>query len=182
MGSSGGRERGEVDCCCQDEAGESTKLLSGERKFRICGCASEQLGARRGLVIPLLRGEAVQPSAPATGRIYLWLVCFLHSPDSFSVFHHFFNDPQLGQFFSFLLSFFLYFHCYAFLDLLNFLFLFDLRVSGLKFADTTCHRLIQQRPIVIVLVLFSSLRSFFSLFFSLFFSITNHAATCMIKL
>ena len=35
-------------------------------------------------------------------------------------------------------------------------------------ADTACHRLIQQRPMV--LVLFSSLRSFFSLFFfSVFF-------------
>ena len=131
-------------------------------------CLGTARGEARGLVIPLLRGEAVQPSAPATGRIYLWLVCFLHSPDSFSVFHLLFKDPQLGQFFSSLLYFLLYFHCYAFLDLLNFLCLFDLRVSGLKFADTTCHRLIQPRPIVLVLF-FSSLRSFFSLFFFFLF-------------
>ena len=89
-------------CCCQDEAGESTKLLSEERKFRICGYPSEKLGERRGLVThpySVVRRCRWVPQ-PQGGYICGWSV-FLHSWYSFSVFHLLFKDPQLGQFFFF---------------------------------------------------------------------------------
>ena len=81
---------------------------------------------------PLLRGEAVQVGAPATGRVYLWLVCFFALLVLFLGLSSPLQGPSVGPILLFLLSFHLYFHCYAFLDPLNFRFLFDLRLSGLK--------------------------------------------------